>query len=174
LFKSGGGFKIDHPLDPENKYLSHSFVESPAALNIYQGNVVTDADGNATVTLPDYFESLNEDYGYQLTCIGELAHVMVAEEIRDNQFKIKSDRPAVKVSWQVAGVRRDAFAMTYPIHVEDDKPAEQRGTYLHPEAYGKPENQGVSYQQEVALAEARTDLLERGVRLHEERPDEHS
>lgn len=174
LFKSGGGFKIDHPLDPENKFLSHSFVESPAALNIYQGNIVTDLDGNATVTLPDYFESLNEDYCYQLTSIGQLAHVMVAQEIRDNQFKIKTDRPAVKVSWQVTGVRRDPFAATYPIHVEDDKPTEQRGTYLHPEAYGKPESQGVNYQQEVALAEARTDLLEREVRLPQEPPDEHS
>ncbi|MFG0313074.1 MAG: hypothetical protein ACF8LL_02645, partial [Phycisphaerales bacterium] len=29
LSKSSGSFKIDHPLDPENKYLSHSYVESP-------------------------------------------------------------------------------------------------------------------------------------------------
>jgi len=29
LSKGAGAFKIDHPLDPENKYLSHSFVESP-------------------------------------------------------------------------------------------------------------------------------------------------
>src|SRR5262245_7688863 len=27
--KGGGSFKIDHPLDPENKFLFHSFVESP-------------------------------------------------------------------------------------------------------------------------------------------------
>ena len=27
LSKGGGSFKIDHPLDPENKYLFHSFVE---------------------------------------------------------------------------------------------------------------------------------------------------
>ena len=26
LSKGGGSFKIDHPLDPENKYLQHSFV----------------------------------------------------------------------------------------------------------------------------------------------------
>src|SRR5262245_8440898 len=29
LAKGGGSFKIDHPLDPENKYLYHSFIESP-------------------------------------------------------------------------------------------------------------------------------------------------
>ena len=27
LTKTSGSFKIDHPLDPENKYLSHSLVE---------------------------------------------------------------------------------------------------------------------------------------------------
>ena len=35
--KSGGSFKIDHPLDPANKYLCHSFVESPDMKNIYDG-----------------------------------------------------------------------------------------------------------------------------------------
>jgi hypothetical protein len=29
IAKGSGTFKIDHPLDPENKYLYHSFVESP-------------------------------------------------------------------------------------------------------------------------------------------------
>ena len=48
LTKSAGSFKIDHPLDPENKYLSHSFVESPDMMNIYNGNVVLDATGEAS------------------------------------------------------------------------------------------------------------------------------
>ena len=48
--KAGGSFKIDHPLDPENKYLYHSFVESPDMMNIYNGNVVTDGSGTAIVT----------------------------------------------------------------------------------------------------------------------------
>lgn len=65
LSKGGGSFKIDHPLDPANKTLSHSFVESPDMLNIYNGNVTTDADGFATVTLPDWFEALNRDFRYQ-------------------------------------------------------------------------------------------------------------
>ncbi|HEY3242950.1 MAG TPA: hypothetical protein VGM03_06310, partial [Phycisphaerae bacterium] len=34
LSKGFGTFKIDHPLDPENKYLYHSFVESPDMKNI--------------------------------------------------------------------------------------------------------------------------------------------
>ena len=44
LSKSIGTFKIDHPLDPANKYLSHSFVELPDMMNIYNGNVMTDAE----------------------------------------------------------------------------------------------------------------------------------
>jgi hypothetical protein len=48
LSKAGGSFTIDHPLDPERKYLSHSFVESPEMLNVYNGNITTDASGQAT------------------------------------------------------------------------------------------------------------------------------
>ena len=33
--KGGGSFKIDDPIDPSGKYLSHSFVESPDMMNIY-------------------------------------------------------------------------------------------------------------------------------------------
>ena len=68
--KAGGSFKIDHPLDPENKYLYHSFVESPDMMNVYNGNVMLDGSGNATVELPEYFESLNREFRYQLTPIG--------------------------------------------------------------------------------------------------------
>ena len=53
--KGGGSFKIDDPLDPANKTLSHSFVESPDMMNIYNGNVVTDHHGRAIVELPIYF-----------------------------------------------------------------------------------------------------------------------
>ena len=70
LSKGGGSFKIDHPLDPENKYLYHSFVESPDMMNVYNGNVTTDAAGLATVELPEWFEALNRDFRYQLTVIG--------------------------------------------------------------------------------------------------------
>ena len=58
LSKGSGSFKIDHPLDPKNKYLYHSFVESPDMMNIYNGNITTDANGFATVEMPDWFEAL--------------------------------------------------------------------------------------------------------------------
>jgi hypothetical protein len=48
-------FKIDHPLYPESKYLYHSSVESPDMMNVYNGNITTDGNGEAIVTLPSYF-----------------------------------------------------------------------------------------------------------------------
>ena len=45
LYKTSGAFRIDHPLDPENQYLQHSFVESPDMMNIYNGNVTLDDKG---------------------------------------------------------------------------------------------------------------------------------
>lgn len=136
--KGGGSFLIDHPLDPENKYLYHSFVESPDMMNIYNGNVTTDENGEAVVKLPDYFQALNKDYRYQLTPIGQFAQCMVLKEIENNQFVIKTDKPNVKVSWQVTGVRQDPFANMYRIVPEVEKKPEEKGYYLHPECYGKP------------------------------------
>lgn len=145
LSKGGGSFKIDHPLDPANKTLSHSFVESPDMLNIYNGNVTTDADGFATVTLPDWFEALNRDFRYQLTVIGQFAQAIVAEEIQGNQFRIQTDKPGVKVSWQVTGIRHDPFAEAYRIPVEEDKAGAEKGHYLYPEVYGKSVRDSVWY-----------------------------
>ncbi|MEO8435634.1 MAG: hypothetical protein ABI596_12120 [Pyrinomonadaceae bacterium] len=133
--KGGGSFKIDHPLDPANKTLSHSFVESPDMMNVYNGNTMTDARGLAVVTLPSYFEALNRDFRYQLTVMGQFAQAIVLEEIAGNHFRIKTSRPRVKVSWQVTGIRHDAYANTRRIPTEELKPETERGTYLHPDAF---------------------------------------
>lgn len=146
LTKGGGAFKIDHPLDPENKYLYHSYVESPDMKNIYDGVVTTDAAGAATITLPEWFGALNRDFRYQLTIIDErpdLPDTVTARVVRkirdgDNTFTIRTSVPGVEVSWQVTGIRRDAFAEANRIPLEQDKPPHARGTYLHPEAWGKP------------------------------------
>jgi hypothetical protein len=137
LFHSGSGFQIDHPVDPANRYLNHSFVESPDMMNVYNGNVTTDVEGTATVELPSYFETLNRDFRYQLTVVGEFAQAIVAEEVDGNQFSIKTDRPNVKVSWQVTGIRQDAWASAHPIEPELDKPEEHRGKYLTPAEHGQ-------------------------------------
>lgn len=139
VFKGGGGFEIDHPLDPENRYLAHSFVESPEMLNVYSGTVTTDTSGDAEVRLPDYFEALNGDYRYQLTVIGEFAQAIVAREVHDNRFTIRTDRPQIKVCWQVTGVRQDPWAQANRIAVESSKEDTDGGRYLHPELRGKTE-----------------------------------
>lgn len=121
LSKSAGSFRIDHPLDPENKYLSHSFVESPDMMNIYNGNVVTNESCVATVELPDYFEALNTDYRYQLTVIGDFAQAIIKEKICSGKFVIQSNKPNVEVSWQVTGIRNDKYARENRIVVESSK-----------------------------------------------------
>jgi hypothetical protein len=115
LSKGAGTFKIDHPLDPENKYLYHSFVESPDMMNIYNGNCVTNANGKCIVELPSYFEALNKDFRYQLTCIGQPAMVWVEKKINNNHFVIKSDKPNVEISWQVTGIRQDPYANNHRV-----------------------------------------------------------
>ena len=138
LSKGGGSFRIDHPLDPENKYLQHSFVESPDMMNVYNGNIVTDADGYATVTLPDYFEILNKDFRYQLTVSGEFAQAIVAEKVTGNWFIIQTDIPNVEVSWQVTGIRKDKWAEANRIQVEMDKPEIEKGYYMHYKEWNQP------------------------------------
>jgi hypothetical protein len=149
LSKGAGSFKIDHPLDPENKYLYHSFVESPDMMNVYNGNVVLDAGGEALVELPDWFEALNSDFRYQLTAIGAPGpNLYVAEEIVGNAFRIAGGQPWTKISWQVTGVRQDAFANANRIPVEESKPAGERGKYMHADAFGMPSTMSVDYEEE--------------------------
>lgn len=136
LAKGSGSFQIDHPLDPENKLLSHSFVESPDMMNIYNGIVPLNARGEAEVTLPEWFKALNGDFRYQLTAIGAPGpNLYIAEEIKDNHFKIAGGRAGMKVSWQVTGIRKDPYANAHRIKVEEMKPVGERGTYLHPDVY---------------------------------------
>jgi hypothetical protein len=147
LQKAGGGFKIDHPLDPANKYLIHSFVESPDMKNVYDGVVTLDENGTAWVDLPDWFQALNQDFRYQLTPIGAPGpNLYIAQEIQDNRFQIAGGEPGMKVSWQVTGIRHDAYAEAHRIPVEEEKPPEERGTYLHPVELGQPKELGLDYQ----------------------------
>ena len=115
-------------------------------MNVYNGNVTTDANGFAEVELPSYFESLNIDFRYQLTVIGTFAQAIVAEEISNNRFLIQTDKPNIKVSWQVTGIRNDPYASQNRIEVEVDKTIDERGKYAHPEVY----NLDKSYQIEAA------------------------
>jgi hypothetical protein len=136
-------FKIDHPLDPENKYLVHASVESSEMTNIYSGNVTLGPGGFAVVNLPAWVEAANGDFRYQLTCIGGFAGVYVAREVEGGRFTIGGGIPGMKVSWQLTGIRRDAYAKTHPLVVEEEKTETERGLYLHPESFDQPEERGI-------------------------------
>jgi hypothetical protein len=164
LSKGGGSFRIDHPLDPQNKYLSHSFVESPDMLNIYNGNVTTGTNGRAVIRLPRYFSALNRDFRYQLTVIGAMAQAIVEREIEGGRFTIRTSQPRVKVSWQVTGIRQDPYANQNRIKVEQAKPRSERGSYLHPKAYGKPVSAGIQGKKLAGLRTPRRNRRDQELR----------
>ncbi len=143
---TGKGFKIDHPLDPENRNLYHWCVESPDIMNIYNGNVTTDVDGKATVVLPEYFEALNGDFRYQLTVIGTASLATVEREIENNTFTIQTDKPDVKVSWQVTGRRQDPAIRGNPLPVEEEKREAERGFVAYPPRRQQKEGSLVSFE----------------------------
>jgi hypothetical protein len=148
--------KMDDPLDPANKYLYQAAVEAPTGTNIYSGNVTTDQNGYAVVTLPDYAEALNRDFRYQLTIVGkQWAQARIEKEIQNNRFTIRTDKPNVKVSWQVTGTRNDAYAKAHPFVAEQPKPAAERGYYLHPEVYGQPASKGIHWAERQAKRASR-------------------
>ena len=153
--------KMDDPLDPANKYLVHASVGSSEMKNMYDGTVTTDSLGDATVQLPGWFQVLNSDFRYQLTVIGQFAQAIVAREIENNQFEIRTSAPGVKVSWQVTGVRQDAYAKAHPLVVEPEKLTRMRGFYIRPELYGAPAEKQIEWarhpqmMQKIKEAQAR-------------------
>lgn len=159
LTKGGGTFQIDHPLDPENKYLSHSFVESPEMKNIYDGVGIAGPDGEICVDVPIYFDALNTDVRYQLTAIGAPApNLHVKEELTGGRFVIAGARHGQKVCWQITGNRRDAWALANPVIVERDKTDAEKGYYAHPEVFGMPEFMSIEKRgQGAGIREQYTD-----------------
>ncbi len=162
-------FRIDHPFDPENKYLLHYAAESPMPQNFYSGNITTDAKGYAWVELPDYFAEINTNFKYQLTVVSrgkDFVQAMVSEEIQlppipkegvsvqpgiiSIGFQIRTSAPNTKVSWRVEADRNDLYVRNRPPKVEIDKEGRERGTYQHPELYGLGPERGMNYDPERA------------------------
>jgi len=139
ISKGSGTFVIDHPLDPKNKLLYHSFLESPDAKNLYDGIVKLDENGAAIVTLPAYFEVLNTDFRYQLKPVGAPMPLLhVKREVSNNSFEVGGGVAGGRVSWQVTGTRQDPYILENPIVPEVEKGPEQlvdKGEYLFKEGY---------------------------------------
>jgi hypothetical protein len=132
-------FKIDDPLDPDHKWLYHTSIESPDMMTVYNGVIALDAHGQVWVQLPEYFEALNKDFRHQLTAIGAPGpNLFIAKEIAGNRFRIAGGKANAKVSWQVTGIRHDAWANAHRTPIEQEKSAAERGTYLSPELFGHP------------------------------------
>jgi hypothetical protein len=121
--------RIDHPQDPEHKWLAHALIAAPEPLNVYRGTVTLDATGAATVKLPGYFSAFNRDATCQLTAVGSAApNLHIAQEVSGNRFGIAGGAPEQKVFWQVSGVRKDAYAVAHPLRVETRKSKADQGT----------------------------------------------
>jgi len=134
-------------------------------MNIYNGNVILDANGEARIELPGWFDALNKDFRYQLTCIGGFAQVYIEEKITNNQFKIAGGKPGMEVSWQVTGIRQDAFANSHRIQVELAKEGQERGKYIHPKEYGVSETLGIEYESTKKMAEEHQRIEEEQKRI---------
>lgn len=159
-FKS---FRIDHPEDPENKYLLHYSTESSEVLNAYSGSLTLDGRGQTLVELPRYFAAINRDPRYTLTAIGApMPNLHVAEKIsaaalRAGEqaapgdalplcvFRIAGGAPGGEVCWRVEALRNDLRMRLHGAPVEAQKTGPERGKYQHPEYYGKPAEKGMDY-----------------------------
>ena len=135
-------FSIDHPLDPAHKYLRHYSIESNEVLNMYRGTVPFDANGEAVVTLPDYFDAVNANFSYQLTPIGGYAPLYIKEKIENGKFVIAGGTNGMEVSWTVYAERNDPYLQQNPGSkaVEVEKESWNQGKYLQPQLYNQSED----------------------------------
>ncbi|MDC2959272.1 hypothetical protein [Streptomyces gilvifuscus] len=154
-------FVIDHPSDPERRYLQHAAVEAPALKTFYDGTVTLDGDGTARVELPPWFGLLNTDLCYSLTPVGAPApELHVSQQYDGTAFTVAGGRAGARVCWQVTGVRRDPSALAHPLVVERDKEPENLGRYADPQAYGRPRSDLLAW---AAKLSAEAEELARGL-----------
>lgn len=118
---------------------------------VYDGVVVLDDRGRAVIELAAWFETFNKEFRYQLTPISAPGlNLYIEEEIKNQRFKFAGGSAGLKVCWQVTGIRQDAWTKAKPVAVEQDKSADERGHFLHPEAHGYPERKAAPIQRKAA------------------------
>jgi len=71
--------------------------------------------------------------------------------VKANAFSIAEGDSGQKVSWQLTGIRQDAWANAHRIPVEEEKPAADRGLYLHPTEHGQPAAKGIDAVRNAAM-----------------------
>jgi hypothetical protein len=80
-------------------------ASAPGAPSVCDGIVATDADGRATIALPQGWSARHDRYRYQLTVLGDSwARARVVRPIEDGRFQVETDAPETRVSWQVTAL----------------------------------------------------------------------
>lgn len=156
-------FRIDHPQDPDNKYLRHFSIESDEVLNVYRGTTTFDANGNATINLPTYFSAINRNVSYQLTPIGAYMPLYVKEKVsKNNQFVVSGGIAGKEVSWAVYAERNDLYMQKNPHQraVEVDKRDHEKGHYLIPSLYGAGQDKAIFNNQPKPNKQTAINLID--------------
>lgn len=150
-------FKIDHPLQPEDRWLVHAAVESDGNKTCYEGSATMDAQGRATVQLPAWFNALNGSKSIQLTPFGASApDLHVARDVdATNTFSIAGGAPGQRVDWFIQAVRRDRWAAAHPLIAEQDKQGE-RGLIAAQREFGVSEAKSLFAARERRRVQERT------------------
>ena len=163
-FSAGGtkSFRIDNPNDPDNKFLVHFCAESPEVLNIYRGTTILNNNGEATVTLPDYFEKINKNFSYSLTPVGNAApNIFVKQKIKNGKFIIAGGNPNQEIDWVVYAERNDKYLQKNPEvrNTQPEKTGRYKGKYVHPELYGKSKEQSILYKPSLKVLNDKPKLI---------------
>lgn len=138
LTKSGGGFRIDHPTDPENSFINHEFVESDTAKNTYSGNLTLDTNGEGTVVMDkDWFPVVSSDPSISLTPKSKSMPNLFWDQIDNSTFKISGGIANGQVSWTITCLRSDAWQKKNHPGVVISKKEDEKGFFMHPELFGK-------------------------------------
>ena len=155
-------FLIDHPTDPDNKILRHFSIESNEVLNVYRGTTAFDANGEAVIQLPDYFDAINKNPSYQLTPIGAPAQLYIKKKIQNNNFVVAGGQPGMEVSWIVTAERNDAYLQKYPEQKNTVilKRENQRGKYFMPELFGLPKEKSIFFNEKSHNLPSTLNILE--------------
>ena len=103
-------FKIDHPLDPKNKYLEHGSLEGPEHGAYQRGTA--EGYGTVTVNLPDYWEAL-VDKNYTIHITSRCNSNLYIYSQSQNSFQIRRigssffGKPYILFDYFVIGQRTD-------------------------------------------------------------------